>query len=210
MAVFSSLGKGIFYLRPVLVGKFLLTHFYIVILLLFTLPTIITSIQVAIDTNNPIHPFSELGLSITNADHRNYELAKQYSEDPTQILGEKPKKWMDYFGYFWEWTKFFWQITGNLFQQLFPFIFLYKWVIKPRQESETMNNLTKTFIYGFIFILIINMGLLIFDLIGGQVQLSLSEMPTEQKFLALFIYLFPFKGLISIIGILLGVPVPFI
>lgn len=193
--------------------RFILSHWYLFIIIFSILPTVVSSIQVAYQTNNPAHPFFELGLSLTNADSQVNEITNTLRTNPEEFVGIKPEigAWKHIL-YYWKWVILWWEIIGLIFLISIPFTIAYKyfkWRGSRGFESSLSHNITSALITGIIFIFFINALLLILGLVDGDISLKISEgLSIEKKLLAILVYLLPFHGVINLILYLAGTGFP--
>jgi hypothetical protein len=187
-------------------------HLFWISFILFLLPTIITSIQVSRETNNPAHPFIETGLTVINADN---ELDKEVTilkEDSTKLTGEKPTVGLwSKLKYNWNLILLYWKIIGLVFLILVPFKLAYiylKWKgDRAGYETSTWENLRKSFIIGFIFIFIVNLIIVIVGLSDGTLLLKLPDSTIYQKAWFVIVQTFPFHGAYNLITYLMSLSV---
>ena len=185
--------------------KWIFQHWYVFMIILFLIPNIIMSVNTAIETKNPSHPFIVLGLSIVNADTLIYEDVQTLKENPAELIkAEKPEKgyWKN-FVYWWHIFLVGWKFAGNIFLISIPFTLAYDYFRVKGQKgmvSSTANNFKNAFLLGMIFIFVVNLVLIIIGLIDGTLLISLPEnADIFQKSWMIIKLSFPFHGVISLV-----------
>lgn len=191
--------------------KWMAKNYYILILMAVIIPKIIGSFQTAIETHNFLHPFLQLGLNIINSDSAIADTVQAIAKDPVAVIGMvKPNigVW-NHIVYGWFFFKnIIWSLLGNIWMVTIPFVFLYKVIFNPIDNSRKVRALGRTFLWGSLFILFVNMSLVIYRLVEGTAQYLFTEsMTIFQKTGAIMIYNLPFHGLFSLIKFLItGTP----
>ena len=163
-------------------------------------PTIIQSIAHARETNNPAYPFLQLGVRLSNADHLIYEDVQLLKEDPSLLVGLKNPEQGVWSKFKYGWAFFWgviWRLFGNIWLITVPFVFFYR-VLKMRQTSEPAKNLTMALIFGFLFILFINLIIIIVNLLSAEPTLILPEGDMYDKSWFLIKIVLPFHGIIAL------------
>lgn len=186
--------------------RFLWKHLFWVIFFIVTIPTIYSSIHIAVQTNNPSYPFIQLGISLTNADSQIYDLVKDLRENPSQVIGmEKPTiGYWNHLVYYWKVFLVYFKVFSLLWLISIPFIFIYKFV-RTRNTSEPAKNFYKTILYGFIFIFIINLIIILVKAIDGSLVYTFPENAgIFTKSLQIIYLTLPFHGVISLISYLIN------
>lgn len=179
--------------------KFALKHWFIISTIFFLLPSVIASIQIARETNNPSYPFVATGLTVINADN---ELNKEINilrEKPVETIGIKPDNGIwNKTKYYWNIILIYWQIIGLLFLILVPFKLIYMFYKykgdRAGYEVTIWENLRKTIIAGVIFITFVNLVIIIVGLSDGSLLLKIPETTVFQKVWFVIVQTFPFHG----------------
>src|SRR3990167_8388092 len=95
---------------------FVWKHLYVLSIIFFLLPTVISSIKIAKATDNPAYPFIETGLTIINADNELDKEVNQLRENPIKLTGEKPIDGLwNKTKYYWNLILLYWEIIGLVF-----------------------------------------------------------------------------------------------
>jgi hypothetical protein len=171
------------------------------------LPTIIQSVQVAVETSNPTYPFFQLANRILVADTVLQEDVLQLQEDPSVLVGmSKPTDgiWLS-FVYYW---KFFWhviyKIIGNVWLIFLPLLLIYN-IVRPRNTSEPAKNWMFAIFLFLIYLFVTNTIILIHEIVSGQASLIIPEgYDTFGEYFMLFKYVIPFHGLWALIKYLIA------
>lgn len=186
--------------------RFMAKHYYLIILIVVLMPTIIGSVKVAVETQNPSYPFLQLGMVLANADKVIYDDVQILKENPSELIGmEKPDKgiWKN-ITYYW---KLFWNVVfkelGLIWAIAFPFVIFYKiFRIQGSKglQSSISADLMKSIVYGLIFIFVINLVLAIHGLATESI---IYDFPLEtgiyQKTWLIILTTLPFHGLVSLV-----------
>ena len=203
------------YFKPLKLGafslaKFIIKNWYFFVLFLVLLPTIISSVELAIEQKNIAIPFIDLGKVLANADS---EIAKDVvilKTDPQQLIGmEKPSEGI------WQGIKYKFSIAKVAFRELgliwalfFPFIIIFK-ILRHRNQSESGKNMMLTVFYGALFIFVINLVMIISGFVDGTLISTVTGDITQYESAKLIIIkAIPFHGLTSLLvylGSLAGV-----
>ena len=188
--------------------RFLLKHWYLSIFIIIMLPAIIGSVQEAIETRNPIHPFMQLGKRILTADVVIGEDVEILEEQGVEGLVGIPKPTEGY----WQKTKYYWfyfwrlifRIFSNVWLIFVPLVAIYKLGIKWRQTSEVTKNILRSVAFFLLYLFIVNILFTMYNLVTDKIEIVLPEGATEfQQIWHLFIHLLPFNGLISLLKYLI-------
>ena len=187
--------------------SFIIRNWYFFILLIVLLPTVISSINQAVDEKNPIIPFVQLGLVLINADAQIAEDVRVLKENPAELIGvQKPTKgiWKNVVYYF-NLSKIIFREMGLIWAIFFPFIAIYRWVIKPRNKSESAKNVFLTAIFGMILIFITNLLIIVRGFITGELISSLPDgISLNQQIWLIVVQALPFHGLLSLVQYLIS------
>ncbi|MFA5724550.1 MAG: hypothetical protein WC979_09930 [Candidatus Pacearchaeota archaeon] len=185
--------------RTLGIGKFIIKHWYLFLFLFFTIPIIINSIQTAIQTNNPSYPFIQLGLSIVDSD---FQLSEKISYLELNPIGIKPEGIWNGIKYYFGIFLIIWEILGLLFMITIPFFIFYK-LFRWRDSSAGTSNFFKAIIFGFIFIFIINLILVIYGLVNGTIIIPGNDTDIYSKTWEIIKLNIPFRGFYSLIKFLI-------
>lgn len=181
--------------------KFIKKYWYVIFVILAILPNVIDSIQTAKETQNPLHPFLQVGISMANADSIIYEDVKTLQENPEELIGmQKPDKGIfKKIKYWWSLLMIVWKFLGNIFLITVPFKIIY-WMIKGRNISEPYKNAGKTIWMGLLFIFFINLLLVIAKAVEGTLEMDFPTGYSIYQKVAVIIYLhLPFHGLFALL-----------
>ena len=144
---------------------FIIKHWYIFMLLIFIVPSIITSFSVAKETNNPSYPVVQLGLMFIDADANIDHTIDLLRNEPENLVGmPKPTTDAGFFTRFkYKWL-FFWKVIFKILGQIwfisFPAVLIYK-LLRTRNTSEPFKNLIFSILFASILMLIVNGAILI-------------------------------------------------
>lgn len=180
--------------------KFLIKHWYLVIIILSIIPSLILSIKTAVSTNNPSYPFVELALTIVNADSQLFNYISILETNPSQFIPMiNPVRILQHIQNYWEIAKTIWLILGTIFLITIPFNLFYRF-FKGRNTSEPIKNIFMTILFGMIFIFIINLILVIVGLIQGTIMINFStDWDIFKKTWYVIKQTLPFHGVIELI-----------
>jgi hypothetical protein len=177
--------------------SFIRKHWYLVILLIFTIPSIINSIQIAINTSNPTYPLMDLATRLFASDYKIQNDINLLQTNPSALIGmEKPISgiWNN-FVYYW---KFFfnviWEILGNIWTIFFPLFIIYK-ISKIKNNTEPLKNFFTSLVWFLVFMLITNVIILIYNQSVGNLTITIPEgIDKFGGYLYLFKQILPFHG----------------
>ena len=192
-----------------------LKHWYIISILFFLLPTIITSLQTGFqerDTPAEAIVFSatQLSLTLLNADSQIDKDVKILRKNPSELIGVKPENgiWKKS-KYYWGIALIVWKISGNIFLISIPFVFAYryfKWRGQKGVQTAIGTNVKNALLFGLGFIFVMNLILTIIGIVEGTLLLSFSEgLDIYKKVWLIILNTIPFHGLINLILYLAGV-----
>jgi hypothetical protein len=193
--------------KAVSLFSFLRKHWYVVILLIFIIPPIIHSIQIAINTSNPTYPIFDLATRLFASDSMIQNDVNLLQTNPSALIGmEKPISgiWNN-FVYSW---KFFcnviWTILGNLWTIFFPFFIIYK-ISKLVNSSQPLKNFLTSLVWFLLFMLVTNVIILIYNQSIGTQSIIIPEgIDKFGGYLYIFKQIIPFHGVGSLVGYLIG------
>lgn len=178
-------------------------YWYWIILFFFLLPTIISAISTAIETNNPSYPFFILATHITSSDQMLELKADQLEAGELDkiVRMEKPDSgiWKK-FVWYWKW---FWNVPFNLLGLIYtiflPAVIIYK-LLRPRNTSEPYKNFFKTCWIFILYLFITNTVILIYGVTQGTVLVKMPEGVDKFKaFFLILIEMIPFHGIAKLI-----------
>lgn len=179
--------------------KLIIKHWYLISIFIFLIPSIVGSVQFAIETQNPSYPFIQLGLRITNADAVIYEDVGILQETPKQYLPERGDGMWASFKELWDKVRLAWRFLGNIFLISIPFVVFYK-LFRTRNTSEPAKNFLLSFIIGFGFILLINLLIVVVGLIDGSFLTQFTaDMDIYKKTWLVIQQTLPFRGIVRLI-----------
>ena len=103
---------------------FLRKYWYLIVLVIVLLPSLISSIKVAVEDKNPTYPAFVLASSLMSADQVLEHDVILLEEDPALLVGmEKPTVgiWNRFkYGWLYFWNVI-WKILGSVWMIFFPF-----------------------------------------------------------------------------------------
>jgi len=181
-------------------ARLILKHWYMFILILVLIPTIISSIGLGIQERNPAIPFIDLGLVLANADAQIADDVETLKTNPQELIGmEKPTAGI------WSGIKYKWAILKVILKELgliwaifFPFVVIYK-ILRHRNISETAKNVTWTMIYGALLIIFVNMTMIIHGLVTETLTSTVVGNTDMYKVTGMIILQsLPFHGLLNL------------
>lgn len=185
--------------------KFLYHHWYIISIIFFLLPSIISSIHIAKETNNPVYPFISTGLTIINADSQLDKDVNKIRENPIELIGTKPEEGLwNKTKYYWNLILLYWSIIGYLFLISVPFKLAYSYYKykgdRGGYESSVWENTRRSLIAGFVFIFAVNLILTIIGAFDGTLVLSFpNDADVYKKSLIVVKNTLPFHGVYNLI-----------
>ena len=191
--------------------RFILKNYYFVILLFFLLPTVIGSVKLAVEEQNPFLPFIQVGIALADADAQIFRDVQLLKENPEELIGAvKPDKgvWLSIVYY----AKFFWNVIikelGLIWAIAFPFVVLFRFFrMKGSKgvESSVSQNLVSALFYGLLFIFFMNLILIVTGFLDGTIIASFSEDATRLERTGLIIFqALPFHGVASLIYLIIS------
>lgn len=186
--------------------RFVQKNWYWFIFILIIIPTVFSSVKVAIETGNPSYPFVQFGLHITNADAIIYDDVQILKTNPIDLIGmEKPSQGIwKHAVYYWHIFKVIWKELGLVWLITFPFVIIFK-VIRLKNISEVSKNVLKSIMYGLIFIFVMNLTLTLFKVIDGSIAYEFpAEIGQYEKIWLVILTTLPFHGIASLIIYLIG------
>lgn len=181
--------------------KFLINHWYFFLFVFSIIPGLITSIQIAKETNNPAYPVIHTSLSMANADAELYDTVYILETDPTKIIGmEKPDVgiWF-HFKYYLKVFLVIWKIVGDLVLIMFPFVVLYK-LYNWGNTSAKIGSIRKAIITGTVVMLVINLIIVIVNLVSETANYTFKEGWDIYQKVGYILYLnLPLHGVIELV-----------
>ena len=187
--------------------KFIWKHLYIIILILFTIPLIISTINQSIEERNPALPLLSMGMDIFNADTSLYNFVEKLETNPSEIIGmEKPTtgiyiRFVYYSKYLY---KVIWKILGFFVFLAIPFVLVYK-LLKIKDSSSAGKNILFSVLISVIFMFFMNLIITVHGLIRGTLALYPPSTNLFDEFLWIIMQTLPFHGLISLITYLIKI-----
>lgn len=176
-------------------------HWYWIILMIVIIPTIFTSIQIAVETNNPTYPFFDLATRIFIADQaldRDVDLLRN---NPSELIGmEKPDSgvWKTFKYNWFVWWRAIYPIISNVWFIFFPLVLIYHG-IKGRNLSESYKNWTRAFIIFLVYLVVTNTIVFIHELAIGNTIINIPEnISNFEAYYLLIIKLIPLHGLANL------------
>lgn len=181
--------------------SFLKKYWYFIIIPLLLLPSVISSVRIAVETNNPTYPFFVLSKRLLIADNDLRQDVEILESNPQKLVGmAKPSEgiWNNtkyYWKFFWN---VIWKILGNIYLIFFPLIIIYK-LIKGRNISEPYKNIFRSIMFFLIYLFITNTVILIHGIIKGDIIIELTGgLSVWKEYYAIFIYTLPFHGMVKL------------
>jgi len=179
--------------------KLIAKHWYIFIFILIILPSIIASIHTAIETDNPLHPFLQLGKRIFNADLVIKEDLETLKTNPDELVGmAKPENgiWKTFkYGWFY-FLHVIYTFFTNIYLIFFPAVIIYQIVKLGSLDRPFWNWLWTIIIFG-LYLFVINVIFVIYNIAVGKLQLSLPQGTEFMQGWYIFKQLIPLNGLYS-------------
>jgi len=185
------------------IGKWIFKNIYWVILLLFLAPLLISTITTSISTHNPTYPFVKLGISIINSDKIIYDNVEILKTDPSKLLGINAGGFFGSLKYFFMVLKLFWNFLGLIFLITLPFVIFYK-ILNSVNSYQTGKNLFNSFLYGFIFIIMVNMFLTMYGFAMGTISIDKS-LGVYAGIFEIIKLVLPFHGIVSLVFYLINI-----
>jgi hypothetical protein len=190
--------------------NFLWKNKFWIILILFLLPTIMSSIKMAIETSNPTLPFFQLSTRIFTADiqiQKDVELLKQ---DPTLIIGlPHPEEgiWRIVVYYWHFFINVIWKMFGNIWLTFLPLLIIYK-VMTPRETGQAYRNLLMSIGIFIAYLFVTNTIIMLHGVITGKMQVTMPQgLGTMKEYFYLFTLTLPFHGIFQLIMFLINTAV---
>ena len=195
-------------------------YWYWILLICFLLPSLLGTIRSAYSSGDYASPFVMFATSIFSADQvLEYKVDLLSEGNLTAVVGvEKPSGegshiWRSVvWGWSWFWAVPY-AIVGLIWVIFFPAVVIYK-LVRMRRADEIYKNLGLTALYFFLYLFIVNVGVLIYGLASGSPLLSIPEGANTSKSLLIgLLELVPFHGIgklvIYIVRWILGIAPPF-
>jgi len=193
MARTQSVSKTIYLI------SFIKKHWYLFVLLLVVLPSVISSLKIAKETNNWSYPLFDLATSILTADSKLDKMIDKLQNNPTEVIGmAKPEKGL------WNNVKYYahlsytiYIIIGLIWLIFVPLIAIYN-LIKYFNTSEPYQNFIKASIIFIIYLFVTNTVMLIYNYSIGDVVLNFGDTNKFLAYLTIFKKVLPFHGIYSV------------
>jgi hypothetical protein len=179
---------------------FIRKHWYLVILFLLIIPAIVADIKIAIQTNNPLYPFLDLGNRLFLADSRIQSDVNLLENNPSELIGMAHpesgywKHTIYYWKYFWN---VIWATIGNIWFISFPFVCIIK-VVKLFDSSKPVKTWVISFLIFFSYLFITNSIFLVYNITEGSKTLIIPETDKFNQYLYIFIQTLPFHGIYAL------------
>jgi len=187
-----------------LFGMFILFwkfRFWLMLILILA-PTVMDSIKVAVETDNPSYPFAQLGLRIFSADNDIQKTINILDEDPKILIGlDKPSEgiWMTTVYYWKLWWNVIFRILGDIYLIFLPLYVIYR-LLRFRNISEVNRNIYLALGLFLLYLFVANTVVFTHGIIKGNTIVTLPEnLDTFKEYWILFKYLLPFHGLVSLV-----------
>ncbi len=181
-------------------------RFWFILLLILT-PTIIDSVNVAIETDNPIYPFAQLGLRIFSADNDIQKVVNMLREDPVSVIGvSKPSEgiWAEVV-YYWKFSiNIVWRLLGDLYLVFLPLYVFYRLLHLSSNISLPARNFTRATFLFILYLFITNTVVLVHGVVKGNTIILIPEgLDNFKEYWLIFLYLLPLHGIGNLILYLL-------
>ena len=197
-------------------GKWIIKHWYLFVVIIVLLPAIITSIQTSIDTKNPLLPFAQLGERIINADTVLVDILEKplneivlYNDD-VNTLRENPDKlvgmakptdgiWLNFKYYISFFFNVIFKILGNLWLITLPFVFIFRVVHNLGDKSMPAKNAKNAFYIFILYLFIINSIFVVYKIIVGDANIDIQGIDRFKAYFMIGIELLPFHGIANLL-----------
>lgn len=187
-------------------GRFIRKNLYWVVLIFVIIPIVLTSFHTAKEMNNYWYIPLALGNHMINADSLLTKDINILKTNPAELIGvEKPTTGVYHrFVYWWHVAKVGWLIFGLLWLLLLPFMFLYRIVFNPLDDSKKWRNILLTAFWGSLFIFIVNLVNAVYVQSQGTILYNFPA--TQNQFVSLAFILvnnLPFHGVVALVQYLI-------
>lgn len=183
-------------------GRFIVKHWYLITLLIILIPSIISTIKIAYETNNPTYPFFELAKRLISADNVLEKDINTLQTNPSELIGmDNPDSGIwNHTKYYWKiFFNVIWKISGNVWLIFFPFTIIFS-LVKLKNTSEQFKNFIISLIIFLVYLFVTNTIILIHGLVSGNILIAIPEgLDSFKEYLFLFKQTLPFHGLISLV-----------
>jgi len=174
--------------------------------IIIIIPMLITTINIAMKTDNPSYPFVNLGINIVGSDTSLYNLADNLSNNYTNVVTiNKPTKSFDKVKYYGLVVKnVWWQVFTYLWLIILPFMVIYT-LVKLRDDDKTLANITISLLIFTIYLFIINLFLAIHSAVEGNTFIIIPEgLDMFQEIWVIIKSSLPYRGLYRFISWIIG------
>lgn len=205
----KSLGKGAGWSFTTII-RTIWKYKYWFLILIFLLPTIISSIQTAISTQNPTYPLIQFGLAVTNSDTLLNNDISMLRDNPQEMIGmDKPTEGIfQKMKYYWKLFLVGWNIAGYLILITLPFrvfYMLFRSIGSKGLQSSKSADIMKALIWGFGLMFVVNLVLLGYAGFSGNTDfLNLDSADVFTGTWQYVVYAIPFHGVLNLIMFLAG------
>lgn len=187
--------------------KLIIKYWYWIILIIVIIPSVITSINTAIHTQNPTYPLFQLGSRLFSADNEISNDVITLQTEPAKLIGmEHPASGaFNHVKFYWlVWWKVIFKTLGNIWLITFPLVLIYK-IISAYHFSTASNNFIRAFIYFLLYLLFTNAIILAYNASVNDVKIIIPEGSDRfQGYFIFFINVLPFHGIVRLILYLIG------
>lgn len=189
--------------------RFIIKHYYLFILAIVLIPVIFGSISQAIEEKNPLIPFIQLSITLTNADANIYEDVQILKENPEELIGIKPDNGIvRHIIYGWSIFKVAFRELGWIWTIAFPFVIFYRiFRIQGSKgfQSSKAADFTKAVMWGLLLIFVVNLLIITTGYFDGSLVANFPEEATQfTKTGLVALQALPFHGIASLIIYLVG------
>jgi len=171
-------------------------------LILFTLPAVISSIVVAINTSDPTLPFFQLAERIFTADNVINQDVNLLINNPSALVGMAYPETGIWKHFVFGWL-FFWNVIWKIFSEIWliflPLLIMIK-LINLGDTTSPAKNLIKAIVYFLLYLFIANSVIAIHDLAVGKITININ--PGENiftEYLQTTLVLLPFHGVVNLL-----------
>ncbi|MCK9370205.1 hypothetical protein M0R04_09895 [Candidatus Dojkabacteria bacterium] len=172
-----------------------------VLLMLFTLPSVISAIQYAIATDNPTYPLFMFATRLFTADAVLQHDVELLQTNPSELVGmEKPDTgiWKNIvYGWLYFWNVI-WKILGNVWLIFFPLILIH-FFVKLHNTAEVFKGWMISIVIFLAYLFITNSVIFVHGLVSGNNLITIPEnADVWTEYFILLKYMLPFHGLYAL------------
>lgn len=162
--------------------RFIIQNFYWITLCIIIIPSIISAVKVANETDNYSYPFVLLGTRIIGADNALYNDVNTLSTTPETligmskptIIGEIEPTAGERFKYYWYYFKnVIWKLISDVWLIIFPFIVIHR-ICKLKTTDHPFSTFMLALLIFGGFMFFINLILVIVSLTSGSTDPALN------------------------------------